>query len=98
MIRLVSASSVPSTGGDVETTGPKPVSVGAPGFEPGTSWSQTRRANQAALRPDTAYVQPGKATTWTFAVDRTQPRPFERTASLFDSFGHASYASIVEVA
>src|SRR5450631_2979608 len=25
--------------------------VGAPGFEPGTSWSQTRRANQAALRP-----------------------------------------------
>ncbi len=25
--------------------------VGAPGFELGTSWSQTRRANQTALRP-----------------------------------------------
>src|ERR1700733_11202580 len=29
----------------------QPHFVGAPGFEPGTSWSQTRRANQAALRP-----------------------------------------------
>src|ERR1700691_3480960 len=29
----------------------QPHCVGAPGFEPGTSWSQTRRANQAALRP-----------------------------------------------
>jgi non-canonical purine NTP pyrophosphatase (RdgB/HAM1 family) len=26
--------------------------VGAPGFEPGTSWSQTRRCNQAQLRPE----------------------------------------------
>jgi hypothetical protein len=27
--------------------------VGAKGFEPSTSWSRTRRASQAALRPDT---------------------------------------------
>ena len=26
--------------------------VGAPGFEPGTSWSRTKRASRAALRPD----------------------------------------------
>lgn len=26
--------------------------VGAPGFEPGTSCSQSKRANRAALRPD----------------------------------------------
>ena len=26
--------------------------VGAKGFEPSTSWSRTRRASQAALRPD----------------------------------------------
>src|SRR5207247_3945072 len=29
------------------------VSVGASGFEPPTSWSRTRRANRAALRPET---------------------------------------------
>jgi hypothetical protein len=27
--------------------------VGAKGFEPSTSWSRTRRASQAALRPET---------------------------------------------
>jgi hypothetical protein len=30
--------------------------VGASGFEPPTSWSRTRRASQAALRPDRAYI------------------------------------------
>ena len=29
--------------------------VGAKGFEPSTSWSRTRRASQAALRPDTVH-------------------------------------------
>ena len=29
--------------------------VGAPGFEPGTSCTQSRRANHAALRPDHFY-------------------------------------------
>jgi hypothetical protein len=28
------------------------IMVGASGFEPPTSWSRTRRASQAALRPD----------------------------------------------
>ena len=28
------------------------IMVGANGFEPSTSWSRTRRASQAALRPD----------------------------------------------
>src|SRR5437899_6689411 len=33
--------------------GPQPKEVvGANGFEPSTSWSRTRRASQAALRPD----------------------------------------------
>jgi hypothetical protein len=31
--------------------------VGAKGFEPSTSWSRTRRASQAALRPD-VYAPP----------------------------------------
>ena len=30
------------------------LTVGASGFEPPTSWSRTRRANRAALRPETA--------------------------------------------
>jgi hypothetical protein len=32
--------------------------VGAKGFEPSTSWSRTRRASQAALRPDTLRLLP----------------------------------------
>jgi hypothetical protein len=31
--------------------------VGAKGFEPSTSWSRTRRASQAALRPDTSHAK-----------------------------------------
>ena len=31
--------------------------VGAKGFEPSTSWSRTRRASQAALRPDNRKQQ-----------------------------------------
>ncbi len=30
--------------------------VGKAGFEPAASWSQTRRANQAALLPETNHV------------------------------------------
>ena len=30
-------------------------SIGATGFEPATSWSQTRRSSQAELRPVTIY-------------------------------------------
>src|ERR1700739_1909919 len=36
--------------------------VGAKGFEPSTSWSRTRRASQAALRPDNEALR-GKAYT-----------------------------------
>src|ERR1700738_1472771 len=32
------------------------IMVGAKGFEPSTSWSRTRRASQAALRPDKFYI------------------------------------------
>ena len=31
--------------------------VGAKGFEPSTSWSRTRRASQAALRPDSEAIR-----------------------------------------
>jgi hypothetical protein len=31
--------------------------VGANGFEPSTSWSRTRRASQAALRPDMGHTK-----------------------------------------
>jgi hypothetical protein len=30
--------------------------VGAKGFEPSTSWSRTRRASQAALRPESYFM------------------------------------------
>jgi hypothetical protein len=36
--------------------------VGAKGFEPSTSWSRTRRASQAALRPD-RHAPPPKHST-----------------------------------
>ena len=32
--------------------------VGAKGFEPSTSWSRTRRASQAALRPESYSILP----------------------------------------
>jgi hypothetical protein len=35
--------------------------VGAKGFEPSTSWSRTRRASQAALRPDIAQERDSRA-------------------------------------
>jgi hypothetical protein len=35
--------------------------VGANGFEPSTSWSRTRRASQAALRPDRLPLEEGNA-------------------------------------
>ena len=35
--------------------------VGANGFEPSTSWSRTRRASQAALRPDRLPLEEGTA-------------------------------------
>ena len=36
--------------------------VGARGFEPPASWSRTRRASQAALRPDNTH--PGALEKW----------------------------------
>jgi hypothetical protein len=38
--------------------------VGASGFEPPTSWSRTRRANRAALRPEVELVQSVASTIW----------------------------------
>ena len=35
--------------------------VGASGFEPPTSWSRTRRASQAALRPELSNAE---QSTW----------------------------------
>ena len=34
--------------------------VGVPGFEPGTSWSQTRRSNLTELHPDAPSVSAGE--------------------------------------
>src|SRR5207247_9218165 len=38
--------------------------IGARGFEPPTSWSRTRRANRAALRPATV----GRSDCWTVGL------------------------------
>ena len=37
--------------------------IGAKGFEPSTSWSQTRRSNQAELRPVTRPLRPARKST-----------------------------------
>ncbi len=38
--------------------------VGARGFEPPASWSRTRRASQAALRPDRGHSSPKYWPEW----------------------------------
>src|SRR6266542_6673353 len=38
------------------------LAVGARGFEPPTSWSRTRRANRAALRPELPHTAPHRHT------------------------------------
>ncbi len=48
-------------------------SVGAPGFEPGTSCSQSRRANRTALRPGPERQNLGKHPV--FVNPRPVPRP-----------------------
>src|SRR6266550_1476124 len=52
-------------------------SVGASGFEPPTSWSRTRRANRAALRPELLA-------TWLHAPRRTRtPSLLIRSQALY---------------
>src|SRR5215467_4830439 len=43
---------IPTQAGQSTRANSKKRMVGANGFEPSTSWSRTRRASQAALRPD----------------------------------------------
>src|SRR6202043_2088882 len=54
--------------------------VGAKGFEPSTSWSRTRRASQAALRPD---VQPLRPFSGKSAIDSLSQPPVASTHSKF---------------
>jgi hypothetical protein len=42
--------------------------VGAKGFEPSTSWSRTRRASQAALRPENRHSKAENLTAGIFRV------------------------------
>src|SRR5213593_5055081 len=50
------------------------VSVGASGFEPPTSWSRTRRANRAALRPEARKLE----------ADETEGKPRGRRSAMLD--------------
>lgn len=52
--------------------------VGAPGFEPGTSCSQSKRASRTALRPE--YSK----TTTPFAFCRARQVPLKRGKSITD--------------
>jgi hypothetical protein len=54
--------------------------VGAPGFEPGTSCSQSRRANQAALRPVTSYLQPETLLPQLWCTSRSSSPDVKRAA------------------
>jgi hypothetical protein len=47
--------------------------VGAKGFEPSTSWSRTRRASQAALRPDTVRGKNNLLQRLNDSISRTIP-------------------------
>jgi hypothetical protein len=47
--------------------------VGAIGFEPTASWSRTRRASQAALRPDIAQERDSRAGTKNSTANLPQP-------------------------
>jgi hypothetical protein len=62
--------------------------VGAKGFEPSTSWSRTRRASQAALRPEYYASQlivypgfPGSATTRVNRLAAQKEKPPESVRS-----------------
>ena len=54
------------------------LTVGAPGFEPGTSWSRTRRASRAALRPDVLQER-----AEIYATDSGKSRYFTETRRPF---------------
>src|SRR6267142_665544 len=54
--------------------------VGAKGFEPSTSWSRTRRASQAALRPDSEAERGQEPPAETFRIAQ-EIRPHQRTYS-----------------
>jgi hypothetical protein len=55
--------------------------VGANGFEPSTSWSRTRRASQAALRPD-RYAQAHLCDpSWTFRLTQLHARGLHAAVS-----------------
>ena len=68
--------------------------VGAKGFEPSTSWSRTRRASQAALRPDTEEIhgQETPAETPRIAQDRrADQRTYPGPAMEFHARKHSNY-------
>ena len=49
--------------------------VGASGFEPPTSWSRTRRASQAALRPE-LYCRCSNSLRWIDTTRNRKVQPF----------------------
>jgi hypothetical protein len=51
-------------------------SVGAPGFEPGTSCSRSRRANRAALRPEYSSMVDHQPSTWYMGPEGFEPPTF----------------------
>jgi hypothetical protein len=53
--------------------------VGAKGFEPSTSWSRTRRASQAALRPDCYTRMPHCKPSRTFRLSQLRAPKLQRT-------------------
>jgi hypothetical protein len=61
--------------------------VGAKGFEPSTSWSRTRRASQAALRPDSHAQSYDQALSDSNSL--SQPRRRIHSAANRDSTPHA---------
>jgi hypothetical protein len=54
--------------------------VGAKGFEPSTSWSRTRRASQAALRPESYSMLPSSLRANERICNRMCPAGKNKTA------------------
>ena len=69
--------------------------VGAAGFEPATSCSQGRRANQAALRPEVPMCQVGVQSTEPYLASRARDslRNIHHTVEMGDGHGEIFHLS-----
>ena len=69
------------------------VRIGATGFEPTTSWSQTRRSSQAELHPEADESKPNKPNCQAKSLSRLEHLSFSSAETLFHVLCMASWRS-----